>query len=240
MRLGIDGQAHILLLHRAEQRIDLRERFDFVSPQLDAIRHVVIGGENFDDVAAHAKRAAPEISVSALVENFDQLAGNVLALDLLALLQEKQHAVIGFGRAQAINAAHRSHDQAVAPLKQRARGREPQLVQFIIDGGFLLDVEIGGGNVGFGLVIVVVGNEIFHRVMGKEALEFVIELRRQSLVVRHHNRGPVGLLDHFGHGVSLARPGHAQQDLVLLAIEDPPHQGLDGSALVAAWFVVAD
>ena len=240
MRLGIDGQAHILLLHGAEQRIDLRKRFDFVSPQLDAIRHVVVGGENFDHVAAHAKRSAPEVAVGALVENLDQLAGNVLALDLLALLQEKQHAVIRLGRAQAVNATHRSHDQAVAPLKQRTGGREPQLVQFIVDGGFFFDVEIGGGNVGFGLVIVVVGNEIFHRVMGEEALEFVIELRRQRLVVRHHDGGPVGLLDHLGHGVGLARSRHAQQNLVLLAIEHTPNQGLEGSGLVAARFVVAD
>ena len=38
VRLGIDGQAHMLLLHRAEQRIDLRQRLDFVAPKLDAIR----------------------------------------------------------------------------------------------------------------------------------------------------------------------------------------------------------
>ncbi len=76
--------------------------------------------------------------------------------------------------------------------------------------------------------------------MGEEAFEFMIELGRQSLVVRHHNRGPVGLLDHLGHGVSLARPRNPQQNLVLFAIENTPDQALNSGGLVAARFVVAD
>ncbi len=76
--------------------------------------------------------------------------------------------------------------------------------------------------------------------MGKEALEFVIELGRQGLVMRHHHRGPVGLLDHLGHGVGLARAGDSEQNLVLLAVENAANQGFDGSSLVAARLVVAD
>ncbi len=76
--------------------------------------------------------------------------------------------------------------------------------------------------------------------MGKETLEFVIELRCQGLVVRHHDGGPVGLLDHLGHGVGLARPRDPQQNLVLLAIENTPDQGLKRGGLVAARLVVAD
>ena len=126
---------------------------------------VVVGGKDLDDVAAHAKRAAPEIAIVALVENLDQLAGDLLARDLLALFQQQQHAVVGFGRAQAVDAAHAGDDHAVAPLEQRARGRQPQLVELVVDGGFFFDVDVAGGNVGFRLVVVVVADEILDRVV---------------------------------------------------------------------------
>ena len=101
--------------------------------------------------------------------------------------------------------------------KRRARGGEAQLVQLFVDGGFLLDVEVAGGNVGFGLVVVVVADEVFDRVAGEELLELVIELRGEGLVVREDQGGPIGLLDDLGHGEGLAGAGDAEQHLVLLA-----------------------
>ena len=121
MRLGINRQPHIFLLHRSKQRIDLRQRLNLIAPQFDAIRHVVIRGINLNNIAAHAKRSAPEIALGALVQDFNQFARDVLALDLLSLFEEQQHAVISFWRTQSVNAAHRSNNQNVSPLKQRTR-----------------------------------------------------------------------------------------------------------------------
>ncbi len=222
VRLGINRQARVLLLHRPEQRIDLRQRFHLIAPQLDAIGVVVVGGENLDDVAAHPKRPAPEIAVGALVEDLDQLADDVVALDLLSLLQEQQHAVISFRRSQAVDAAHRRDDDAVAALEQRLGGRQPQLVELVVDRGFLLDVNVARRNVGLRLVIVVIGDEVLDRIVREERLELVIKLRRQRLVVRQDQRGTIDLLDDLGHREGLARAGDAQQHLVLVAIEDRP------------------
>jgi hypothetical protein len=72
--LGIDGQARVLLLDGAEEGIDLREGFDLVAEQLDAVGGFVVGGEDFDDVAADAECAAAEVGVVALVEDFDEAA----------------------------------------------------------------------------------------------------------------------------------------------------------------------
>src|SRR5580698_2646397 len=129
MRLRINRQPHILLLDGAEQRINLRERLNLISKQLDAISHVVISRKNLDDVAAHAKSTSTEIPIGALVKNFDEFARNVLALDLLTLLQKEHHPVISLRRTQSINAGDRSHNQTIAPLEQRPRSRKPQLVE---------------------------------------------------------------------------------------------------------------
>ena len=61
--------------------------------------------------------------------------------------------------------------------KQRAGGAHAEFVELVVDGGFFVDVEIGGGDVGFGLVVVVVADEIFDGVFGEEGFELVVELR---------------------------------------------------------------
>ena len=213
------GSRAYFCLMVAEQGVDLRKRFDFVTPQLDAIGVVVIGGEEFNDVAAHPESAALEVGIGALVKDLHQFAGDVLTPDLLSFFEEEQHSVIGFRRAQAIDAAHGGDDDAVAALEQRLGGRQAQLVEFVVDGRLLLDIDVAGRNVGFGLVVVVVGDEVLDRIVREEAFELVIKLRRQRLVVRQNERRTVDLVDELGHREGLAGAGDAQQHLVLLALE---------------------
>ena len=75
--------------------------------------------------------------------------------------------------------------------------------------------------------------------MREEALELVIKLRRQRLVVRQNQRRPVDLLDELGHGEGLAGAGDAQQHLVLLALAQPARELLDGRSLIALRLVIA-
>jgi hypothetical protein len=192
VRLGVDGQARVLLLDGAEERVDLREGVDLVAEELDAEGVLVVGGVDLDDVAADAEGAAAEVDVVALVEDFDEAAGDVLALDLLAFFEQQQHAVVGFGRAEAVDAGDGADDDAVAAFEEGARGGEAELVELVVDGGFFFDVEVAGGDVGLGLVVVVVGDEVLDCVVGEELLELVIELRGERLVVREDERGAVG------------------------------------------------
>ena len=238
--LGINRQAAVFLLHRAEQRINLGERIHLVAKQLNAVGIVIIGRIDLDHVSTHPECATLEIGVIAFVKDFHQLAEDVIAADFLAFFQEEQHAIVGFRRSQAVDAAHRSHNDAVAALKQGTRGGEAQLVQFVIDGGFFLDIHITGGNVGFRLVVVVIRDEVFNRVVGKELLEFVIELCRQGFVMGQHHGRTVQLLNDLGHGVGLARSGNAQQYLVLLAGIDAASQFSNGVYLVALGLVITD
>jgi hypothetical protein len=94
---------------------------------------------DLDHVAAHAECPAAEVGVVALVENLDQAARNVFAADLLAFFEQQKHAVVGLRRAQAVDATDRADDDRVAPLEERARGREAQLVELLVDGGFFFD-----------------------------------------------------------------------------------------------------
>ena len=232
MALGINRQPRVLLLHRPEQRVDLRQRFDLISEQLDPVGHLVVGRKDLDHVPPHPERPAPEVRVVPLVQNLHQPPRNILAADALAFFQQQQHPVVRFRRPQAVDAAHRADDDRVPSLEQAPRGRQPQLVQLLVDRRFLLDIKVPGRDVGLRLVVVVIAHKVFHSIRGKELLELVIKLRRQRLVVRQNQRRPVRGLDHLGHGERLARPRYPQQHLVLLARRQPLQQLLDRPRLI--------
>ena len=217
MALRIDGQARILLADGSEEWVDLREGIDLVAEEFDAVGVFVVGGIDLDDVSANAEGAAAEVDIVAVVEDFDQAPGDVFALDLLALFQEQQHAVISFGRAEAVDAGDGGDDDAVAAFEEGAGGGEAELVELLVDGGLFFDEQIAGGDVGLGLVVVVVGDEVLDGVVGKECFEFVVKLRGEGLVMREDERGPVGLGDDGGHGEGLAGAGDAEEHLILLA-----------------------
>jgi len=109
----------------------------------------------------------------------------------------------------------------------------------VVDRGFLLNVGVRLRDVGLGLVVVVVRDEVLDGVPREEGLELLVELRGERLVVRQHQRRPVGLRDHRRHGEGLARSRDAQQHLVLVAALEAAHELVDRARLVALGLEVA-
>ena len=107
-----------------------------------------------------------------------------------------------------------------------------QAVDLLVDRRVLLDVEVAARDVGLGLVVVVVGDEVLDRVVGEEGPELVAQLRRQRLVVGDHQRRALDRLDHARHRHRLAGPGRAQQRLEALALLDALGQRGDRPRLV--------
>ena len=217
MAVGVDFDEFEVLRLLAGQRIEFGDRFDLVAEEADAPGAVfIMGGEDFDRVAAHAKHAAREIAERALVLQRDEIGDELALVDLLAELQREGHRGIGFDRAYAVDAGDRGDDDDVVALQQRARRGMAHPVDLFVDRGFLLDIGVGARDIGFGLVIVVIGHEIFDGIVGKEALELAVELRGERLVGRQDQRRALGLFDHLRHRERLARAGDAEQHLVAL------------------------
>ena len=97
------------------------------------------------------------------------------------------------------------------------RGPEPEALDVLVDRRVLLDVDVGGGDVGLGLVVVVVGDEVLDRVLGQELPQLAVELRGEGLVVGEDQRGPAVVGDDVGERHRLAGAGDAEQRLVLVA-----------------------
>ena len=201
------------------ERIEELQRLDLVVEQRDADRVLgILGREDVEHVAAHAKHAALEVDVVARVLHLGEPLDHVALRRALALLQVQDHAVVLGRVADAVDGRHRGHDDAVRALQDRLGGRQPHLLDVLVDRRVLLDVEVARRHVRFGLVVVVVGNEVLDAVGREELAELRIELRRQRLVRRDHHGRPAGLRDHVGHRVGLAGPGHPQQRLERQAV----------------------
>ena len=94
---------------------------------------------------------------------------------------------------------------------------EAHLLDLGVDMRVLLDVLVLGRDVGLGLVVVVIGDEVLHPVLREELLELVVELGGQGLVVGDDQGGLLEALDDIGHGVGLARACDPQEGLEILA-----------------------
>ena len=240
VRLRIDGGLVVPVKRLAGQRVEGGQRVHVVAEQLDAQSSLFVRRVHLDDVAADAERAAAEIVVVALVLNLDQLAQDLFAGDALSALERQQHAVVGLRRSEAVDARHAGDDDDVAAFEERPGRGQAHAVDLFVDGRFLLDVGVGGRDVGLRLVVVVVADEVLDRVVRKKAAELLVELRGQGLVVDHDQRRTVHPGDRLRHGERLARTGDAEQHLMRVAAVESGHELADGALLIAGQGEIGD
>lgn len=239
VRIGVNLDRLQIAGLLAGQRVEFGDGIDLVAEHRDAPGGILkVGGEDFDRIAAHAERAALEIHVAAFVLLGHEVGQQLALVQPVAHLHLEGHGGVGFHRADTVDARHRSDDDAVIAFQQRASGGVAHPVDLFVDRGFLFDEGVGARHIGFRLIIIVIGDEIFHRIVGEEVFEFGIELRRQRLVRRKDDGRALRRLDHLGHGEGLARTGDAEQHLAALAGIDAFHEVGNCGRLVTGWLVL--
>ena len=218
----------------AGQRVELHDALDLVAEQAEPPGAILeVGRKDLDRIAARAERAAVQVQVVALVLQLDQGAQQAGALDPLALAQVQHHLGVDFGRADAVDARHRGDDDHVVALEQRAGRRVAHAVDLLVDRRGLLDIRVRARHIRLGLVVIVVRDEVFDRIVREKALHLAIELGRQNLVGREDQRRLLHRRDDMGHRESLAGAGDAQQHLVARPLLDALDQLGDRLRLVA-------
>ncbi|MNI11489.1 hypothetical protein D3C73_646360 [compost metagenome] len=238
VRVGVDFDRLQVAGLLAGERVELGDRVDLVAEHRDAPCGIFkVGREDFNGVAADPERAADEIDVLALVLLGDEIGEQLALVEPVADFHLEGHRRVGFDRTDTIDAGDRCDDDAVVALQQRAGGGVAHAVDLFVDRRFLLDEGVGARHIGFRLVIIVIGDEIFDRVVREEILELGIELRGQRLVGREDDGGALGFLDHLGHGEGFARAGNAEQDLAALVVVDALDEIGDRGRLVAGGLV---
>ena len=215
MRRGEDDRHVERAKQLAGQHVDFAQTVDFVAEKLDADRLFALrGGKNFDRVAAHAEFATHKADVIALVADGDETAEQLLAFERQTAPQHDLQLLILGRVAQAVDTGHAGDNNHVAPLKQRTGRAVAEFVDLVVDHRVLFDIDILARDIRLGLIIVIVGNKIFDRVIREKLAELGAELRGKRLVVRKHKRRAVDVGDDVRHRKGLARAGDAEQRLL--------------------------
>ncbi len=197
-----------------------------------------MGGEDFDRVAANAEGAALKIHFAALVLLCHEVGEQLPLIQPVADAHLKSHCRIGLDRTDTVDAGDRGNNDDVVALEQRTRRRVAHPVDLLVDRGFLLDIGIGSWNVGLRLIIVVVGDEIFDRIIREEVLELGIELGCERLVRRKDDCRPLRGFDDLCHRERLTRTGDAEQYLIALTRSEAADQVCDRGGLVSGGLVI--
>jgi hypothetical protein len=241
MRARIDRPARHFARDLAGQGVEQRQRLDGLIEQLYTQRLAVrLGGEDVDDIAAHPERALGEIHFVARVLHVGEATQEFPLVEDLAANEVQHHGEIGLRVAEAVDGGDRRDDDRVAALEQRLGGRQPHLLDVLVDRGVLLDVGVARGHIGLGLVVVVVRDEVLDRVVREELAQLAVELGGQRLVVGEDQRRPLHLGDDIRDGEGLAAARHPEQGLVRQARTQAIDQGRDRGRLVAGGGVVGD
>ena len=234
VRGGIDGNMADHALRQSRDGIDFGNAVDLVAEEFHADGTPrPVGGIDLHGVAADAEVVAGEVDVVALIADVHELAHQLFPRLFHARAQGDDHVLVVDRVAQTVDAGNRGEHDHVSPLEEGGCRTVAQALDLVIDGGVLFNIRVRVGDVCLRLIVIIVGNEVFHRVFREKLPEFRTKLGGERFVVRQHQRRTVQLLDHGSHGEGLAGAGDAQQNLRRHPLLDPARQGADGLRLVA-------
>jgi hypothetical protein len=163
----------------ARERVEHADPLHLVAPPLDPVAGLLVGREDLDGVARDPERAAGATHLVALVLDVDEALQRELHRHLGAAVQAQQLTLVLLGRSEAVDRRDARDDDDVVAAQQRGGRRVPQPLDLLVDRAVLLDVRVGLGYVRLGLVVVVVADEVLHRVVREEPAELVRQLCRE-------------------------------------------------------------
>ena len=231
--VGEDDQVVEVVADLAGHHVEGADPLHGVAEELDPDGPLLVGRVDLDRVAVDPELAAGEGHVVARVLELDEAPQQGPLLVLLAPVEGHDAVAVLVGRAQPVDAGHRGHHDGVGAQQQRRGRGVPEPVDLVVDRRVLLDVGVRRRDVGLGLVVVVVGDEVLDPVPREELLQLGGQLGGQRLVGLDDQRRALDGLDGPGDGGRLARPGDAEEGLVAVAALQALDQAGDGLGLVS-------
>ena len=108
-----------------------------------------------------------------------------------------------------------------------------KLIYLVINGAVLFDINVLTRHIGFRLIIVIVGHEIFHGIVRKKLLELRAKLSGKYLIMGKHERWTVYPSNNVCHSKGLAGTSNAHKGLLSHAAFDTLYQSVHRLRLVA-------
>ena len=217
-----------------DTRVPRGDTVYFGTEELNANDFVGIGESDVHGVTPDAELAACEVCVVADILRADESFEECIHRKVVATCEGKAAGGEVLRAANTIEAADGCDDDDILSAAQECgKCVKSEAVDLLIDGKILLYIGIGRGDVGFGLVVVVIGDEILDGVTGKESLHLGVELCGECFVVTEDECGAVEPCDDVCDGECFAGAGNAQECLRGCALPDTFREAVDSLGLVA-------
>ena len=190
--------------------IDFRNPVNFVTKEFNSNGSAgPIGRIHFQCIPTQPELISGKVDIIAFITNFCQLSQDFIQRAHLSHPKGDHHALIVNRVTQAIQTADRRNHDHISAFEKRRCGTMTQPVNFFVDGGILFDVGICMSNVGFRLVVIVIGNEILNRIIGEEFPELRTKLGSKGLIMGKNQCGAVQLFNNRCHSEGLTGTGYA-------------------------------
>ncbi len=233
MALGKDGKFVQRLQLAPGQGIKTADAINLITKKLHPDGIVLrLRRIDLQRITAQTKGSTMKIHFITLILELHQLGHHrphILSAPDLKILQ---HIGICLGTSQTINTGNRSDNNHILTLQKRPGSGESHAVDLLVNRRILLDEGVALRHIGLWLIIIVVGDEVFHRIVRKKLLKLAIKLCCQRLVGSQNQRRLLHLFDDTGHGVGLARSGNAQQHLMRCPLAHTIDQFRNGAGLI--------
>mmetsp|Transcript_29475 Transcript_29475/g.57756 ORF Transcript_29475/g.57756 Transcript_29475/m.57756 type:complete len:260 (-) Transcript_29475:292-1071(-) len=175
VRVGVDPDMFHRVGFLARQGVEFRDAFQFLTKEGQPPGAIIqVRGKDFEGIAAYPETAPEKRRVVALVLLGDQIGDHLPLVIAFADFDVLGHGPVSFDRPDAVDARHRRHDDYVVAFQQRPRGGVAHAVDLFVNLALFLNISVGAGHIGFGLVIIVIADEIFDGVVWEEPLEFAV------------------------------------------------------------------
>ncbi len=197
----------------AADDVEIHGLIELVAEEFQADALGGIGGEDIHGIPPDAESAGFRGVIVTGVLDGDQFLQEFIPVDDVAGGDGDNHVAVVLGRAEAVDAGDGGHDDDVVPGEEGIGGGETEAFDLLVDGSVLLDVGVCLGDIGLGLVIVVIADEVFHGVIGEEDFQFRVELGGEGFIVRDHQGWAVVAGDDVGDGEGFPGTGDALQNL---------------------------
>ena len=197
----------------------------------------IVGREDFQHISTYPERTTMEIHFITVILNIDQFFDYLIPVFLHSRTKWDHHIKEFFRCTQTIDTGYRGNHNNIFPFTESRCCRKTEFIDFIVRGSIFCYISIRRWNVCLRLVIIIIGDKVFHCVLREEFLHLSVKLRCQCFIVRKYQSWFVKLCDDVRHGEGLTGTCDTQQSLELVAFFKAFDQFFDCLGLVTGWFV---
>ena len=115
-----------------------------------------------------------EIHIIPVILNINQLPDHIVPVLFHSRAERNNHLHVVLRASDSIDTRNTGNHNDIVPLTQcRSRGK-PQLINLIVPRRVLRNIRIRRRHVSLRLVVVIVADKVFHRIIGEHLLELSV------------------------------------------------------------------